>query len=102
MAVGSVHGLAGRDIGGRSAGYGSPEVGGPLPPTRSVLLDYSRDVIHGVIRCHTESRYARSDALYSGIGIIDALKADQRIFLIVYLGSCQLTMYGVFLIRWSS
>jgi len=26
---GSVHGLSERDIGGRSAGYGSPEVGGP-------------------------------------------------------------------------
>ncbi len=25
-----MHGLADRDIGGRSAGYGSPEVGGPV------------------------------------------------------------------------
>lgn len=46
--VGSVHGLADRDIGGRSAGYGWPEVGGPLPPTRSVLLDCEQGrVIHG-------------------------------------------------------
>ena len=44
-----MHGLADRDIGGRSAGYGSPEVGGPLSPTRSMLLDCGRNVIHGVI-----------------------------------------------------
>lgn len=43
-----MHGLADRDIGGRSAGYGWPEVGGPLPPTRSVLLDCEQGrVIHG-------------------------------------------------------
>lgn len=61
MAVGSVHGLADRDIGGRSAGYGSPEVGGPLPPTRSMLLYYGRNVIYGVIRCYIKSFYAHSD-----------------------------------------
>lgn len=54
-----MHGLAGRDIGGRSAGYGSPEVGGPSPPTRSTLLDSVVDVIHDMIRSYVESFHGR-------------------------------------------
>lgn len=54
-----MHGLADRDIGGRSAGYGSPEVGGPSPPTRSTLLDSVVDVIHDMIRSYVESFHGR-------------------------------------------
>ncbi|EFN62235.1 hypothetical protein EAG_12398 [Camponotus floridanus] len=58
-ATGSVHGLVDRDIGGRSAGYGSPEVGGPSPPTRSTLLDSIVDVIHDMIRSYVELFHGR-------------------------------------------
>ncbi|KYN23449.1 hypothetical protein ALC57_04323 [Trachymyrmex cornetzi] len=59
LATGSMHGLADRDIGGRSTGYGSPEVGGPSPPTRSTLLDSVVDVIHDMIRSYVESFHGR-------------------------------------------
>lgn len=54
-----MHGLVDRDIGGRSAGYGSPEVGGPSPPTRSTLLDSIVDVIHDMIRSYIELFHGR-------------------------------------------
>lgn len=54
-----MHGLADRDIGGRSTGYGSPEVGGLSPPTRSTLLDSVVDVIHDMIRSYVESFHGR-------------------------------------------
>lgn len=56
---GIVHGLLDRDIGGRSAGYGSPEVGGLSPPTRSMLLDSVVDVIHDMIRRYVGSFHGR-------------------------------------------
>lgn len=60
-----MHGLADRDIGGRSAGYGSPEVGGPSPPTRSTLLSsVVVDVIHDMIRSYVEAFRGRIELLH--------------------------------------